>query len=286
LNWISYNVSEKIHIDEFFSMFIAEYDKTYIFHGETHPFWECVYVMDGEISVCADSRIYNMSEGDIIFHKPNELHKFNITGGKNSKLFIFSYSLTGELSSYFCEKIFSLSSQQKETIANLLSYMDNHIDKTDIPYIHQYLIPFKKSPVYAQEVTSRIYLLLLSLLENSETLPVSKSRDAAVFSDVVNYMKKSMTEFPTVHEIARNVGISQSGLKRIFQKYAGVSIHKYFLKLKLQCAADMLSDGASVTETAENLGFSSQGYFTKVYKRELGILPSQQQKNRPPSKLI
>lgn len=89
-----------------------------------------------------------------------------------------------------------------------------------------------------------------------------------------NYMNRRIYESPSIEEIAKIVGVSQAGLKRIFKKYSGLGVHKYFLKLKLKLAAKMLEDGFSVTDTAEKLCFSSQGYFTKTFKRETGILPS------------
>ena len=36
----------------------------------------------------------------------------------------------------------------------------------------------------------------------------------------------------------------------------------------------MLADGTTVTEAAEILGFNDQGYFSKAFKREIGMAPS------------
>ena len=86
--------------------------------------------------------------------------------------------------------------------------------------------------------------------------------------------RKAAQEKTATEEISKQVCISQAGLKRIFKKYSGFGIHKYFLKLKLKLAAEMLVSGVSVTDTAEKLSFSSQGYFTKAFHREIGVLPS------------
>lgn len=278
MDWIPYSVKEQIQISEFYSMFKRDCDKTYVFPGETHNFWECVYVMTGSICVSADERVYNMNAGEIIFHKPYELHKFYITGGKNAELFIFSYSAIGELCSYFCDKVFYLSENQQKIIENLIAYVQNKINELNIKaengQENMYLIPFDEIPSYSQTVVTQVYSLLFSLFNSSEAIPVSTTYDSAIFGEAINYMNSRIYESPSVEEIAKKVGISQAGLKRIFKKYSGLGVHKYFLKLKLNLAAKMLENGASVTDTAEKLGFSSQGYFTKTFQRETGFLPS------------
>ena len=67
----------------------------------------------------------------------------------------------------------------------------------------------------------------------------------------------------------------QVGDKVLFEKYAGISIHKYFLKLKFKVATKLLKEGLSVSEVSEKLNFSSQSYFSVSYKREMRISPSE-----------
>lgn len=88
-------------------------------------------------------------------------------------------------------------------------------------------------------------------------------------------MNNHIDKQPAVSEIAKACNISISSLKRIFTQYAGISVHKYFLKLKFKTASELLHSGMNVNEVAEKLGFSSQSYFSVSYKREIGINPSQ-----------
>lgn len=69
--------------------------------------------------------------------------------------------------------------------------------------------------------------------------------------------------------------MSQATLKRIFARYTGIGIHKYFLQLKIKSATELLQSGMNVCQTSEKLGFSSQCYFSTVYKRETGKSPSE-----------
>ena len=88
-------------------------------------------------------------------------------------------------------------------------------------------------------------------------------------------MNERVAEQLSVSELAASLNMSVSSLKRLFDKYAGISVHKYFLNLKIKTATLMLKGGMSVSETADTLGFSSAGYFSTTYKRETGNNPSQ-----------
>ena len=50
------------------------YAQLFEFAGESHPFWEFVYIDSGTASITADGRKFDMSQGDAYFHKPNEFH--------------------------------------------------------------------------------------------------------------------------------------------------------------------------------------------------------------------
>lgn len=275
--WVAYSVNEQIRITEMFSLFELECDSHYEFPGETHDFWECVYVISGSICVSTDEKVYDLNEGDIIFHKPLELHKFYVTDD-TTRLLVFSYSAEGKLNKYFRESVFSLSAEQKSIIKNALGYIHKKVDELGINVsvegVLSYLIPFEKIPSYSQTVITYLHSLMLSIGENSTSISVSTSYESMIFSDAVRYMKDNIRKNPSVEDIAKYAGTGVSTIKRVFKHFSGIGVHKYFLKLKLRESLKELQNGMSVTETAETLGFSSQGYFTNVFKREMGVAPS------------
>lgn len=274
MDWKPYAVENVISITEMFSFFTYNYKSNYKYAGETHNFWECVYVIKGSICVSADERIYNLSQGEMVFHKPYEFHKFHITDKNGATLLIFSFSATGSLCSFFENKVFSLNGQQREMLEELIMFAKKTAPPGDNSY-KMYLYEFQKSKIYSQNVTLAICRLFLDLSENGNTLSSYKSDDAQVFEKTIKYMRSKIYENPSIEEFAQNANISVSGLKRIFQRYTGIGIHKYFLKIKLQEATFLIKSGFSVTETSEKFGFSSQGYFTKTFKREMEFLPSE-----------
>ena len=271
--WHSYKVREKIHITEMYSLFEAEYESGFSFAGESHDFWECVYVISGSLRVSSNRRIYEMTAGNLIFHKPLEIHKFDVTSTSTTSLLIFSFSMKSDISDFFKNKMFLLDSTQKSYINDFTDYLRRENSEIN-SHNKNYISLFEQSDSYSQIVVSYIYRIFLSLCERNIASVISESPDAAVFSQAVKFMNGHMEEELSVNDIACYCSVSISLLKRTFLKYSGMGVHKYFLKMKINTAASLLENGNSVSETAEMLGFSSQPYFSYVFKRETGISPS------------
>ena len=306
--WIAHPVTRQIQLTAFYSLFEVHYEKGYEFPGESHNFWECLYVADGEVCVSGDERVYNLARGSIIFHKPLELHKFIVTGEKGADLFIFSFAAEGPLTGWLSEKVFALTQFQQELLWKLYALARQsagtggdtgsggaaragHNTGTGgaagsgggvrtsgkAGGYYRYLEPFDRLPAYSQTVASFLELFMLSLAETGSVSSVSSDPEAILFSRAVNYLNSNIHRQPSVPETARFCGVSESGLKRLFDKYAGISVHKYLLKLKIKAAVQLLESGQTVSRTAQELGFNTQSYFSRAFKRETGLSPSQVQ---------
>lgn len=276
--WNSYKVNNIISIGEMYSFFDKDYAENYDFRGESHNFWECVYVIRGNLCVTADQRVYNLSQNQIVFHKPMEFHKFRVTSKHGAKLLVMSFSLFGTASDYFADKVFSLNGEQEDIIHSMLKYAQGQTKAEDIrgSILKKYLAPSLSSASYMQIITTYIYRLFLLLAQSKAVSYVSSDADAGLFGAAVCYMNSNVDKNLLISDISSYLNISESGLKRIFSKYAGIGVHKYFTGLKIKAATELLRSGVSVSETSQRLGFSSQGYFSGVYKRETGTIAKSQ----------
>lgn len=269
-------IRQQIQISDMYSFFQVHYDRGYQFSGETHNFWECLYILDGELCVCADDRVTNMSTGEIIFHKPLEFHSFFVTGDAGATVLIFSFSASGPVTLQLRNKVFRLSQTQKRLIDQLLQYVGSVCSVNPKQRdLQLYLHPFNTHPHYSQMVVTFLYHLFLLLSEDGAVTSASSSPDAVTFGNAISYLNCNLHRQPSIAEIARYCSISEASLKRLFEKYAGIGVHKYILKLKCSIAAELLQDRESVSAVAEKLGFTSQSYFSKAFKREMGINPSE-----------
>ena len=276
MTWLAYPIKEQIRITDMYSLFVVHYDCGYAFPGESHNFWECVYIIKGEACISGNERVYNLAQGSIIFHKPLELHKFIVNGKDGADMLIFSFTAEGPLTAYLEEKVFILSDFQKSIADSLLLFIGEHLKPTaDSEDLYRSgLEPFRTKPTYFQMLAAYLHQLMLSLADAGAVSAVSSAPDAVIFRQAISYLNSNIHRQPSVPELARFCNISESGLKRIFDKYAGIGIHKYLMKLKIKTAAELLQQGESVSCVAEKLGFNSQSYFSRAFRRETGVTPS------------
>ena len=277
---IPINVDEKIKIERIFSIFEANYPYKYNFAGESHNFWECVYVVKGSMCVSADCRVYNLNEGEIIFHKPLEMHKFFIDCKEGTKVYIFSFTASGELTQKITNLVCLENDYQKQILKLLYLYLNsenkiytqNHGEDTNI---YSKIFRTLKNPVTAQTISTYISQLILSVSQNNIQSSPINNHESVIFKKAVEIMNDNINSQISVSQLSYSLNTSESTLKRIFKKYTDVSIHKYLLTLKIQKATQLLENGVSVLEVSDRLGFSSQAYFSVCYKREVGKNPSE-----------
>ena len=80
----------------------------------------------------------------------------------------------------------------------------------------------------------------------------------------------------TTKEIAENLFVSVSLLRRTFQKELGRTIGEYVDEMVFSEAKKLLSDSfVSVTEVSRRLCFGSRTYFTQRFKEIYGMTPTE-----------
>ncbi|MEH6576305.1 MAG: GlxA family transcriptional regulator [Amphritea sp.] len=95
--------------------------------------------------------------------------------------------------------------------------------------------------------------------------------------EVVALMEANIEEVIEMDELAHYVGLSRRQLERLFQKYLECSPSKYYLKLRLLRARQLLKQSTMpIIEIAEACGFVSTPHFSKCYREQMGIPPSEE----------
>lgn len=89
---------------------------------------------------------------------------------------------------------------------------------------------------------------------------------------VLQYMNDNVERKLTMKEIADFAGLSESYLYRKFVRRMSMAPIDYFINLKINKAAILLlKTPMSVSQIAAKLGFSSPDYFSRTFRKVLGI---------------
>lgn len=78
-----------------------------------------------------------------------------------------------------------------------------------------------------------------------------------------------------VHYLAQEMCVSYSTLHRRIKSLTGMTANEYVRKHRLVKAMQLLRDGHNASDVSMDCGFSSPSYFTRCFKAEYGMLPSQ-----------
>lgn len=82
-------------------------------------------------------------------------------------------------------------------------------------------------------------------------------------------------------EIARNVGMSYSYFSRCFHDIIGQSFSDYCIHIRLEHAKKLLSNtNEPIQVISIKVGYQDEKYFSRIFKKWIGISPSEYRKNR------
>lgn len=82
-------------------------------------------------------------------------------------------------------------------------------------------------------------------------------------------------------EIAEEVGLSSSHLSTMFRIHVGRPPIEYQTECRLNEAKHLLSTGHNVSETSDRVGYHSIHYFSRTFKKHLGLSPSEYRRAFP-----
>lgn len=95
----------------------------------------------------------------------------------------------------------------------------------------------------------------------------------------ISYIRAHFKERLSVEKIADEAGLSRYYFQRLFKKETGETPISYINILKCDNAKKMLKSGKySVNEVSTHNGFDNLSYFSKVFKKYTGFLPSEYKK--------
>lgn len=265
-----YEIPRVVTVHSLCTAFHERRSKDFYFGGETHNFWELVFISEGRAGVAKDEKIYNLSAGDIAFHRPMEFHRL-WSVGEPFRVLVISFHSESRALEPLADGIFSLSLAQQTALFSLKQLIDNTFTLKG-----GYMLRTNgESPLALQTAVSSLELFLLDVLKmETPEKEADTSRTAQEFARVIEIMNEYIGLNLSVPELAQLAQLSVSNLKRICQKYAATGPAKHFMRLKMIHATQLLAAGQSVGEVSEQLGFSGQNYFSYVFRREMGESPT------------
>lgn len=276
------SLKSTISIRNLITMYYFEHGKNFVFHGEKHNFWEMLYVDRGEVEVQAGDKVHVLRQGAVIFHKPNEFHKFHAVRGIAPNVVVLTFDCHSPAMRRFEERMLLLDDEERNFLARILSEGRSAFE---FPFRHPLRRRRDAAAGCEQLLRNYLEILLLQLLRKLEPAghaasPLSSAAQersgARLVDSICRYLEDHLRDKPSVPDIAQSFYLSVPRLQRLFRKHAGCSIKSYIVDQQIRHAKICIREETyNYTEIAALLGFSSVHYFSRAFKKAVGMSPSE-----------
>lgn len=289
MDFPSIQLQESLTIQTLFSFHYFEYAKGFVFDGEQHDFWEILYVDKGEVEVRADDHIHILHQGNMIFHKPEEFHTVSVKHEHTPpNLIVICFKCTSPVMAIFDKKILSLGDRERNILSLIIQEgFQAFLPPFDKPTVHH----LERNPhaPFASEQMIKSYLevLLVTLIRNQEqssTLDSMKYKQSSlqkekaeqrIVQQIMDYLKANLSQSFTQDHLCQTFHLGKSRLKELFQSQMQTGVMEAFKSLKIEQAKTFIRDGRyNFTEIAAMLGYASIHYFSRDFKKTVGMPPS------------
>ncbi|MCI5868883.1 MAG: AraC family transcriptional regulator [Dorea sp.] len=281
-------LKQELNITNIYSIHYFEYSHDFVFEGESHDFWELLFVDSGVIEVTAGEKKVRLENGDIIFHKPNEFHALRTYGKSAPNLIVISFDCNAPCMSFFENKVLRANEVETQYLSQIISEArKTFCTPLNHPYISN-LRRYANTPFGSEQmIKASLELLLLSMLRRcahsaevqrftTAAVPYARRNNEKVVEQVTQYLLNHIYDNLTVANICRDNTISRSQLQQLFHQYKGCGVIEFFSRLKIDTAKQLIREGQyTFSQIANILNYSSYQYFSLQFKKYTRMSPSE-----------
>lgn len=256
--------------------------------------YDLLYMQDGEWEIIEDDIVYHLSSGSVLLLEPGK-HHYSIKKCSPMMRNIYihfknnSYDKTvisPDETILLHDKSNRVHVEDLEQRPTDGSFADTQlnvpkiIETSDYPEIRhgfeRVVDAFWSTNENTRHLRSSLYLENL-LIQLSDLYMRNRENSDILISEIIHRFHCEPEHFISPEELADTYHISVRSISGRFKKATGFSIHQYQIKIKLLMAYDMLplSPERSLHSIALSYGFYDEFQFSKLFKRQFGITPSQ-----------
>lgn len=252
---------------------------------ESHGFREAVYVEDGKISALAGNIKVPLKKGDIFIHKPFEEHSVTIEGDGPSTVYFISFYSKSNALSLIDDTRLTLTPYLKTLIHLIYDEAKRSFVSKNVGGRHGVMpapdAPLGSDQLYRNYLESFLINLLRLKLDKDKSTVYSEKKEfhSSVARKIIQELSASVYSSLSIEDLSEKLNYGRTFLCTVFKEETGVSINKFYTDLKIREAKHLMDEGKlNFTEISEKLNFSSPYYFTKVFKKSVGLSPSEYKK--------
>lgn len=208
--------------------------------------------IDFNYHIPANSRIIVIT----ITFQPDWLKK-NITDHKQSKLWSLvdsnkPFAIYEEISFNMSQYLEKLKSKEQEEVVSLIQFRS---------YVLNFLA---------------LFIAGIEKRKNSHSSSNINHQDIEKLFSIRRLLSTEYSSHHKIEDLARDVGMSESKLHKLFKDVFGSTLYQYALTVKIEEAKRMIeSKKYSISEVGYKIGYSNLSHFSAAFKKQIGLNPKQ-----------
>lgn len=256
--------------------------------------YEIIYIMKGKGLFKIDENIYKIQPGQIYFLRPGVRHwiksfpeqkirqphiHFDLFYREDSEIVPVCYKppeiLNKKEKKYFREDINKTGKIKFPDLLNL-----NNVEFVE-ELIFKIITNYERDNNYDFLTNKALFIqLLINLLkqaygEDKKNTKVS-SRHYEILNSIKEYIRFNYTGPITLDDITELSNFSKNHLIRLFKEKFGRTPIQYKIYLRIERAKQLLAANYdTITEISQFLGFSDSQHFSKTFKKQTGLSPTE-----------
>lgn len=211
---------------------------------------------------------YPLQAGDMFLIKPSQLCQYQADGDDP-----WEYYWVGFNGAYANKLVAKLPFSEAEPIYHTGSVQEMQALQEALKRIYD---SRGSEPQNETSMVGYLYLFIAELMKGvTEPEPRAASSGSQYVLNAIKYIQFNYSRDISIDDVAKSVGVSRSHLYRVFMSNLNESPIDYLTKYRVNEACNLLrSSPLSIAEVANSVGFFDQFYFSRVFKKIMGMPPS------------
>lgn len=246
------------YIDYLHSTVTIPLQEKFILH--THPdYHELIFLIQGDVTFCAEGNSYPLKPNDIVFARNNELHQILHNSPTPYERIVVKIR-TDFFENYHCNELGTLFMDRNLGQFNLIPHSIHS------PYHITQL--FQKIDSYLQDKNDIgalcVFIEILTLLNklSRSSSPVLKNNQKV--NEIINYIHAHLSEVVTLDTLAKCFYLNKQYLCKIFKLSTGYTVNQYISFKRYMLTEELIKQGLSKTAAALSAGFNSYSAYYKL----------------------
>lgn len=227
--------------------------------------YQLLYIAEGEAHFLFNGQYQRFPKGTVIIFFPKEPQFYYYKANENAHIYWVHFTGQNVLS-YLSDNGFKKSGPHFVGINMSIPAIFNKM-------IHELQLQRHNFMEYC---TLEFQQLLLTLHRTSLEQGSRNSHKNDVIEAAIIYINANYNKNIIIKELAAQYHLTHNWFSHCFQTYTGITPQRYLSNTRISKAKELLENSScSISEVASLTGYADPLYFSRTFKKETGLSPSQ-----------